>query len=88
MARLLAMTRLLAMQRAECRTSLRQRRYAHNSLPAPTVFRPASLRQRRYVLQPRVAAQRLPWDNGSIEQFNPERVASFTIECRNPVGVE
>jgi len=39
-----------------------------------------SLRQRRYALQPRVAAQRLPWDNESIKQFNPERVASFTIK--------
>ena len=62
-------------------TSLRQRRYALHG--------PTSLRQRRYALQPRVAAQRLPWDNGPIEQVNPEGVASLTIErAVTPLGQE
>jgi hypothetical protein len=61
-------------------TSLRQRRYALHG--------PTSLRQRRYALQPRVAAQRLPWDNGPIEQVNPEGVASLTIErAVTPLGL-
>ena len=50
--------------------------------------RVASLRQRRYALQPRVAAQRLPWEHGSTEQSNPERVVSLAADgAATPLGL-
>ena len=50
---------------------------------------PASLRQRRYVLQPRVVAQRLPWGNGSTERVNPERVVFLAAGgAATPLGLK